>query len=133
MFDDEFPTRCQLHNAPLIEACFPIVKKTRRANFHRTLLWATSDYQARSPWTGGNHLVRDPDYTVAAKQPPIRAPEVSGASPKMYVAWKTIRPLLIKDGLFCMSAAFKRSSCWQYRSELSFFLNPIFFKWFITV
>ena len=27
LFDDEFPTRCQLHNAPLIEARFPIVKK----------------------------------------------------------------------------------------------------------
>ena len=25
--DDEFPTRCQLHNVPLIEASFPIVKK----------------------------------------------------------------------------------------------------------
>jgi len=32
-------------------------------------LWPTSDYQGRSPWTetGGNHLVRDPDYTVDAK------------------------------------------------------------------
>ena len=27
LFDDEFPTRCQLHNAPLIEARFPIVKQ----------------------------------------------------------------------------------------------------------
>ena len=27
LFDDEFPTRCQLHNAPLTEARFPIVRK----------------------------------------------------------------------------------------------------------
>jgi len=51
-------------------------------------LWPTSDYQARSPWTetGGNHLVGDPDYTADAKEPPIRAPRASGASPKIYVA-----------------------------------------------
>ena len=62
----------------------------RDANFHRTLLWPTSDYQARSPWTeiGGNHLVRDPNYTVAAKEPPIRAPGASGASPNMCVVWR---------------------------------------------
>ena len=65
-------------------------QKSRRANFHRTLLCPTSDYQARSPWTeiGGNHLVRDPDYTVDAKEPPIRPPGASGASPKMCVAWR---------------------------------------------
>ncbi|XP_017061316.1 uncharacterized protein LOC108101478 [Drosophila ficusphila] len=43
-----------------------------------------------SPWTetGGNHLVRNPDYTVDAKEPPIRAPGASGASLKMCVAWR---------------------------------------------
>ena len=53
-------------------------EKTRRTNFHRTLLWPTSDYQARSLWTeiGGNHLVRDPDYTVDSKEPPTRPPEL---------------------------------------------------------
>ena len=58
----------------------PYCQKTRRANFHRALLWPTSDYQARSPWTeiGGIHLVRDPDYTVDAKEPAIRAPGASG-------------------------------------------------------
>jgi len=66
-FDDAIPMRCQLNNAPLIEARFPV---------HRTLLWSTSVFQARSPWTetGGNQFLRDPDYTVDAKEPPIRAP-----------------------------------------------------------
>jgi len=41
--------------------------------------------QARSPWTetGGNHLMRFSDYTVDAKEPPIRAPGASGASPEL--------------------------------------------------
>ena len=45
-------------------------------------MWPTSDYQARSPLTeiGGNDLVRDPDYTMDAKKPPIRAPGACGAS-----------------------------------------------------
>ena len=76
-------------DAPLIEARFPIVKKLGEPIF-TGLLWPTSEYQARSPWTeiGGNHLVRDPDYTVDAKEPPIRALGASGASPKMCVAWR---------------------------------------------
>ena len=41
---------------PSYRSSLPYCQKTRRANFHRTLLWPTSDYQARSPWTeiGGN-------------------------------------------------------------------------------
>jgi len=59
---------------------------------------------------------------VDAKEPTIRAPGASGASPNMCVARncpveRHFRPLLIKDGLFCISAAFKRSSCWQFRSN----------------
>ena len=90
VYDDEFPTRCQLHNAPLIEARFPIVKKLGEPIFTGLSCLPTSDYQARSPWTeiGGSHLVRDPDYTVDAKEAPIRAPGASGASPKMCVAWR---------------------------------------------
>ena len=55
-----------------------------------TLMWSESDCQARSSCTeiGGNHLVRDPDYTVDAEEPPIRAPGASGASPKICVAWR---------------------------------------------
>jgi len=59
---------------------------------------------------------------VDAKEPTIRAPGASGASPNMCVARncpveRHFRPVLIKDGLFCISAAFKRSSCWQFRSN----------------
>jgi len=51
-------------------------------------LWPTPDYQARTPWTetGGNHLVRDPDSTVDAKEASIGVPGSSGAFPKMCVA-----------------------------------------------
>ena len=79
------PSECPSHRSSL-----PYWYKTRRANFHKTLLWPTSDYQARLPWTetGGNHLVLDPDCTVNAKKPPIRGPWASGASPKMCVAYQ---------------------------------------------
>ena len=76
---NEMPTsKCPSYRSSLQKR-----QKTRRANFHRTLLRPTSDYQARSPWTeiGGNHLATAIKY-------PIRAPGASGASPKMCVAWR---------------------------------------------
>jgi len=65
----------------------PYWQKTRRANFHRTLLCPTSDYQARSPWTetGGNHLVRDAAYTVDAKESRLLFPMVSSRYSSMLV------------------------------------------------
>ena len=75
---------------PLLLKLASLLSKNSESQFSQDSLVATSDYQARSPWTeiGGKHLVRDPDYTVDAKQPPIRAPGASVSSPKMCVTWR---------------------------------------------
>ena len=55
-----------------MEARFPSVKKLGEPIFTGL---SCGQLPTTKPWTeiGGNNLVRDPDYAVNAKEPPIRA------------------------------------------------------------